>query len=141
MWFEVNDRYYYYITDTFDKHLKRKIYKKALCNVKFFQFPHSSHNLESNGRFIQTSIYVQEWSLKGSREALIPLAWKLIRDNNWMPCRFFWYTGQSCLLYDWMHVCKSLVNKAIWTSIGFELWLWDVLINVAHTGNGAGLVA
>lgn len=62
--------------------------KKHYAMLRFSFSPIPVLALESNGSFIQTSIYVQEWSLKRSREALIPLAWKLIRENNWMPCRF-----------------------------------------------------
>ncbi len=76
--------------------------------------------LASNGSFIQTSIYVQELSVKRSWETLIPLAWKLIRENNWMACRFsdIWVRAAR-------YACLQILCEQ--DKIDFH-WIWIVTL-------------
>lgn len=90
------------------------------CLGLFSGIPAPIIALSSNGRFIQTSIYVQELSVKRSRETLIPLAWKLIRENNWMACRFsdIWVRAAR-------YACLQILCEQ--DKIDFR-WIWIVTL-------------
>lgn len=86
----------------------------------FYKIPAPVFALASNGSFIQASVYVQDLSVKRSWETLIPLAWKLIRENNWMACRFsdIWVRAAR-------YACLQILREQ--DKIDFH-WIWIVTL-------------
>lgn len=102
-------------------HASSCTHRKTLqCLGIFSGIPAPIIVLSSNGRFIQTSIYVQELSVKRSWDTLIPQAWKLIRENNWMACRFsdIWVRAAR-------YACLQILCEQ--DKIDFH-WIWIVTL-------------